>query len=217
MAPDGAPEALLRLDPASPETLTGVRWRAWILATMGAVALAHLADPLAWRLLRLDRVNDTDWGRLLRSAGYLPTWGLAAILIWRHRPESATQRVAARYVVVSALAGGVVAELLKLLFRRGRPEAELFAYSFRAFTEAPLSTRGLGLPSSHTLVAFAAATAMGVLFPRTRWAWFAFAAGCALTRVLALGHFLSDVTLAACLGWGIAHWVALRMHVEPVS
>ena len=188
-----------------------------MLFTVGAVALAHLADPLAWRLLRLDRVYETDWGRLLRSVGYLPTWGLAALVLWRHRPESVAQRVAARYLLVSALAGGVVAEVLKLLFRRGRPDAELFAYSFRAFTEAPLSTRGLGLPSSHTLVAYAAATAMGVLFPRTRWVWFALATGCALTRVLALGHFLSDVTLAACLGWGIAHWLAVRTQVESVS
>ena len=217
MAPDIAPDAPLRIATAAAPTLARAWWRAWMLATVGAVALAHVADPLAWRFLRLERVNDTDWGRLLRSAGYLPTWGLAALVLWRHRPESAAQRVAARYVLLSALAGGVVAEQLKLLIRRGRPDPERFAYTFRAFTEAPFSTRGLGLPSSHTLVAFAGAAAMGVLFPRTRWIWFAFAAGCALTRVLALGHFLSDVTLAACLGWGIAQWVALRMRVEPVS
>ena len=42
------------------------------------------------------------------------------------------------------------------------------------------------------------------LYPRARWLWYALAAGCALTRVLARAHFLSDVTLAAIIGWAVA-------------
>jgi membrane-associated phospholipid phosphatase len=42
------------------------------------------------------------------------------------------------------------------------------------------------------------------LFPRARWLWYALAAGCALTRVLARAHFVSDVTLSAVIGWAVA-------------
>ena len=40
----------------------------------------------------------------------------------------------------------------------------------------------------------------------------ALAAGCAVTRVLAHAHFLSDVTVGALLGWsaGWGTWIALR-------
>jgi len=57
------------------------------------------------------------------------------------------------------------------------------------------------------MVAFAAATALAHLFPRAKWVWFALAAGCAATRIIAHAHFLSDVMLGAlmgwCVGWGV--------------
>ena len=100
--------------------------------------------------------------------------------------------------------GGVVAEVLKLLVRRLRPDAETFGYAFRAFTDGPLSNRGMGMPSSHTLVAFAGAFALARLFPGATWVWILLAAGCGLTRVLATAHFLSDTVTAACVGWAVA-------------
>jgi membrane-associated phospholipid phosphatase len=103
--------------------------------------------------------------------------------------------------------GGIVAEVLKLLFRRERPEAHAGAYVFRSWRDHAVSTAGLSLPSSHALVAFAAAAMLARLYPRARWLCFALAVGCALTRVLARAHFLSDVTLAAIVGWAVAAMV----------
>ena len=93
-----------------------------------------------------------------------------------------------------------MAELLKLAIRRLRPSPDVFEYLFRSYTEGPLSNRGMGLPSSHVLVAFSGAAVMAKLFPQARWLWYLLAAGCAATRVLALGHFLSDTVVAALLG-----------------
>jgi membrane-associated phospholipid phosphatase len=56
------------------------------------------------------------------------------------------------------------------------------------------------MASSHVGVAFGALAMLALLFPRTRPVCFALAAGCALSRVLAGAHFLSDVTVAAVLG-----------------
>jgi membrane-associated phospholipid phosphatase len=185
-----------------------------LMLALVAITVAHVADPWAWQWLRALRINETDAGRMLRSLGYLPTWlAIGGALWFQHRGTLGGARPAV-YVVMSATMGGLLAEVLKLLLRRERPALDLFAYSFRAYTEDPFSTRGLGLPSSHVLVAFAGAAAISTLYPRTRPVWLVLAAGCALTRILAVGHFLSDTVVAAILGVAVAavctRWVAPR-------
>jgi membrane-associated phospholipid phosphatase len=151
---------------------------------------------------------------MLRIAGFLPTWGIisVALLLCVARTEatSAAARWRAVSPLIAATVGGIVAEILKLLLRRERPEAHAGAYVFRSWADHPLSTSGLALPSSHALVAFSAAAMLARMYPRARWLWYAVAAGCALTRVLARAHFLSDVTLSAIVGWivaaGVARW-----------
>jgi membrane-associated phospholipid phosphatase len=85
--------------------------------------------------------------------------------------------------------------------RRERPGVADGAYVFRSFAEKPFSTSGLALPSSHGLVAFSAAWILCRLYPRAWPIWVALAAGCALSRVEAHAHFLSDVTVAAVAAW----------------
>jgi membrane-associated phospholipid phosphatase len=146
--------------------------------------------------------------------GFAPTWGVAALAIWLHEKPEAAAKAAARawYLVTAVIVGGLLAEVMKLLLRRERPEVMDGDYSFRAWSDHPFSTSGLAWPSSHTMVAFAACTAMARLFPRARWVWYALAAGCGITRMLARAHFLSDVMLGAlfgwCVGWGV--WFLMR-------
>lgn len=173
-----------------------------------ALVAAHALDPVAWQYARLPKVNDTDWGRMLRTLGYLPMWIVLAAAMRLQTAEGRVRRFRTHLLIWAPLAGGLTAELLKLLIRRLRPDPEAFGYAFRAFADGPLSNRGMGMPSSHVLVAFAGAAALGILFPRLRLLALGLAAGCALTRILALGHFLSDTVAAACLGWLVAHVVA---------
>jgi membrane-associated phospholipid phosphatase len=57
------------------------------------------------------------------------------------------------------------------------------------------------------------------LFPRARVVWFALAAGCGLSRLLARAHFLSDVALAALVGILVAAllWRWYLRRFVPVS
>jgi membrane-associated phospholipid phosphatase len=177
-------------------------------------ALPMLADRWVYDHLYHRNLYDLDWARLLRVMGFVPTWMIAALAMWLHERPAAAERAAARawYLVTAPIAGGLLCEILKLLLRRERPEANDGAYGFRAWSDHPFSTSGLAWPSSHTMVAFAAATAMARLFPRARWVWYALAAGCGLTRILAHAHFFSDVMLGAlfgwCVGWGI--WFVMK-------
>ena len=189
-------------------------------------ALPMLADRWAYDHLYYKNIYDQDWARLLRVMGFAPTWGIAALAMWLHEhPASAEaiediRRSAARawYLITASLAGGLLAEIMKLLLRRQRPEVNEGDYGFRAWSDHPFSTSGLAWPSSHTMVAFAAATALARLFPRAEWVWYSLAAGCGVARILAHAQFVSDVTLGAvlggCVGWGV--WFAMRARMGRV-
>ncbi len=188
-----------------------------LLASALLFALACALDSWAWQHLRVSDVYGKDWGRFFRIAGFLPTWMLgsaALILSDRGTASPAPRRFWWRGMLLTAapLASGLVCEVLKILLRRERPGLHDGAYVFRSFADRPWSTSAIGLPSSHVMVAFAGAGMASYLFPRTWPAWMLFAAGCALTRVAAQAHFLSDVVLAGIAGIFVARsmWLWLN-------
>jgi len=196
------------------------QWTRLLIVAVVAVALAHALDGVAWRSARLLSVNDKDWGRLLRSMGYLPTWGVIALGFWLQQRDHPRRRAYAWALLLGPALSGGVAEVLKLLIRRLRPNPDVFEYVFRPFADGPLSNRGMGMPSSHVLVAFGGAAVLAHLYPRARWLWYTLAAGCAATRVLAMGHFLSDTVVAAVCGLAVGSWVwgrANRGVVTPAA
>ena len=83
---------------------------------------------------------------------------------------------------------GALAESLKLVFRRLRPGDTVPDYVFRPFLENPWSNKGMGMPSSHMMVAMGAAVVLARLYPRVWWMWYAIAIGCGLTRILAVAQ-----------------------------
>lgn len=182
-------------------------WRALGWTTV-LFLLAVLLDPWAYAHLHDPKVYDRDWGRMLRVVGFLGSWLALAVGIALHEGTDVARRPLARrrahLLFWSAAIGGLIAEAGKLLFRRERPEVHGGEYGFRAFADRTWSTSGLALPSSHTLVAFAGAAMLARLYPRARWVGYTLAAGCALSRVMAHAHFLSDTVMAAGLGWVVA-------------
>lgn len=215
----------------------------WLL---GLVALftfvPMLRDRWAYDTLYVPNLYDRDWARLLREMGWYPTWVVAALALWlagRARrgvdapvaaPADAdavkpgvgdtakwTAGWRATYLLLAPAVSGITCEVVKLVIRRERPEHNDGAYGFRPWDDHPFSTAGLAMPSSHTMVAFAAATALARLFPGARWVWYGLATGCAVTRVMARAHFVSDVTLGALLGWSVGWgvWIAMRPHTRP--
>jgi len=49
------------------------------------------------------------------------------------------------------------------------------------------------------------------LFPRAWWLWFLLSAGCAVTSVMAVAHFLSDTVVAAVLGYAVGELLSRWM------
>lgn len=184
----------------------------FLVVSAAAVILAHLADRWFYHHFTLPTVYGHDWGRMLRVFGYYPTWMLAALALmlhdWAPRARESWRAASRRAwrLFWSPAVGGILAEALKLVVRRERPNMTDGLYVFRAWTDGPFSSKGFGMASSHTAVAFGAAAMLARLFPRARVVWYGVAVGCALTRVASGAHFLSDVVVGALLGW-LAAWM----------
>lgn len=188
---------------------------AWLLGFVAVfAAVPMLADRYMYDHWHNPGVYDQEWGRLMRVMGWWPTWATMALALWLTQRWADRARAAlhAKALVLAPAVAGLVCEFLKLVVRRERPEINAGDYGFRPWDIRPFDTAGLAMPSSHTMVAFAAATVLARIYPGGRWVWYTLAAGCAATRVLAHAHFLSDVTVGALLGWsaGWGTWIALR-------
>lgn len=174
---------------------------------IGLFVVAQVTDQWLFHHVVFSGIYDHGWGRMLRDAGYLPLWALVGTALvlqdWVPRVGKALGRASRRGLLLfgSAAIGGAVAEVLKLTFRRERPGLTDGVHVFRSWSDHPFSTAELGLPSSEAAVAFAAAAALARLFPESWLLWYMLAGGCALTRVASGAHFVSDVVLAALVGY----------------
>ena len=188
----------------------------WALAFVCAFVVVSLFDFVLIDALttidpetrRVDRSFETeDWYALLRVFGSIPLWAIIAVVI----VALGKGLRAALAVLCAAALGGIGAELLKLVFARERPVDDAIliegGYRFRAPFSGFVDGSNLGLPSSHTAVAFAGAVALGALVPKLRPLVFLLAAGCAWTRMISGAHYPSDVFMGAVVGALAAWWV----------
>jgi membrane-associated phospholipid phosphatase len=182
----------------------------WIVAAIVAFLAASAIDSWAFHHLQKPNVYDVDWGRALRSVGYWPLWIALSLALWLVDRRRGQGRWRAAMIASSVTAAGLLGELLKLVIRRERPGTLNGVYAFRPWSDHPFSTRNLGMPSSHALIAFSGAAAMSALFPEATGVWYALAIGCGVTRVLAGAHFVSDVVAGAAIGIAVAVVIARR-------
>lgn len=193
----------------------------WLRAYHGALALlalfvlVSLLDfPLLHALTnadehgRVDRSFETeDWYAMLRVVGSLWTWivaGLALALLDRSLRRAIP-------VLAAPLVAGFIAELLKLVLARERPVDNGIIqdgfYHFRIPFSGFVDGSNLGLPSSHTAVAFGGMTALALIKPRLTPLCLLLALGCGLSRMLTGAHFATDVLLGAAVGILAARWI----------
>jgi len=196
------------------------RWVRWLVVWGAAFVVALLLDRWVYGLLHEPGLAEKDWVEALRQMGYLPTWLVIGLLIWLHdrrgggpapggvaaRPPAKPGHHRAGLVVLSAVLTGAAANVLKPVIGRLRPDPEgVTAWAARPRVIFADGERiGLGLPSGHTAVAFGGCVMIALLWPAWRWPMLALAAGCALTRLWAGAHALSDVVMAAGVASGIA-------------
>jgi membrane-associated phospholipid phosphatase len=183
----------------------------WFLAVAGFLGALAL-DRAVYTQVFVENPQIQDWYRLFRVGGYLPFWLLVA-LAWLLIDSAAFSicrlRAALRrglLLSLSVVAAGALGEALKVLIRRERPGLPDGTYVFRSWLDRPFDSSGLGLPSGHATVAFAATWVLCRLYPRAMPVWLFWGVGCAVSRLLDRAHFLSDVYLA-----GLFTFVLVRL------
>ena len=197
--------------------VTGIALIACTMILVDACAVGAAQRLPSWLISVLDEI--TDFGRLTWIL--VPTGALLLLLGVLASPELprvaqgviAAVAVRLSFLFVATALPGLVMTILKRLIGRGRP---LVGGSADPFLYHPLgwSVEYASLPSGHATNAFAAAIAIGALWPRTRPFMWVYAIAIALSRIVLTAHFASDVLAGACAGIAGAllmrRWFAAR-------
>lgn len=222
--------AMLRLPPRVPGTRRRMRAGRLMAGTLLAIALCGAAMLLLdrweiwfyhllprWALVVFSEI--TDFGKshwflvptglaLIAAAAVLsPALGRTAHLVLL----SVTVRIG--FVFLAIGLPSLAVTIGKRLIGRARPP--LFNQT-GPFDFVPFSWRVeyASMPSGHATSAFAAAVAIGALFPRARTAMWVYAGIIALSRVALAAHYPSDVIAGALVGAAgallVRWWFATR-------
>jgi membrane-associated phospholipid phosphatase len=189
----------------------------FLLVAAATLAVASALDgPIGGTLSRHGISYSYDLYTMFRLAGYVPLWLVVAAAFVAIDSAAGWRRAWRRGGLLAApvVLSGAVAELLKLAIRRERPGLAAIAYAFRPWHESPFATAGLGAPSSHSAVAFAAAWTLSRLYPRASAVWLTIAALCALSRLARNDHYVSDLAGGALVAYAVVavlwQWLAPR-------
>jgi membrane-associated phospholipid phosphatase len=186
-------------------TRSGVARLQWLEDSIGERQLQAMLRAIMRGSFKVAEITET----LAYGAAYLfgriwPWIALALFFIFRHWAGTDGHKVKEGlrrgvFVVLVPGSAGLMAEMLKLVVRRMRPEALDGWYAFKAWPQTGVLSgsfwngSGIGLASSHAAVAFGGALAAGLLLPRWRIPLFLLAGLCAASRIAVGAHFLSDV------------------------
>lgn len=201
----------------------------WLLLGAGlallAGACARWVDlPLAiWIKQSVsDGVNESfEWvGQMGESGPYIGV-ALAFYVIglvglargWRNplRMSYASMARGSLLMLSTMAVGGLIVLVLKRSVARARPEL-FFEKGIYGLGESFSRVQQFNsFPSSHTYAAFAVAVVLAILAPRWRVVFYLLAVLVAMSRLVNLDHYLSDVMTAAGIAVVVGHMLAPRV------
>jgi undecaprenyl-diphosphatase len=184
------------------------------MAFVDAPTSRAVASLPGWLLEAFAEITDFGWsGWLLWPTG-LALLALAALM----RPAlgrtanlvAASLAVRLGFVFLAVAIPGLAVSIVKRLIGRVRPSA-LGPFSYVPFSWRPDYA---SMPSGHSTAVFAAALAIGAVWPEARLAAWACAVLIAISRVVVSAHYPSDVLAGAvvgiCAALAVRRWFAGR-------
>ncbi len=177
------------------------------LATGAAIATDHRA------MTRVVSHNpDFNQANIDTSNALIGIWiaAPAAVYGYGHFEQNDHARQAGILSGEAMVDGVVVEQGMKLIFWRERPGVD---GSRGRFFQSGVGVDS-SFPSSHSLIAWSAASALAgeTSSHWTQFALYSAATGISLTRVMGQQHFPSDVLVGSATGWLIGHYVSHRRH-----
>jgi membrane-associated phospholipid phosphatase len=209
--------------------VSAVRWRqaspyqtAFHTGMTGVVCLCFAALAL-WVDVPLARLIKTQAirGDLVKIIQFSEVFahgsGVMLVIMAAGAIDSRGWRIVPR-LLVSAYVAGMLANLLKLLVVRLRPEEFDLSLSvlesFQGWAPWHANAYEIGravqsFPSGHTATAMGLGLAFCRLYPRATWFFLLLATLAGMQRMEASAHFLSDVLTGAALGFFVTAWLDL--------
>jgi hypothetical protein len=180
------------------------------LATGAAIATDHRAMTQV-----VSRDPDFNQANIDASNALIGGWIAAPVAIYGYghfhpSPHAREAGILSGEAMVDSV---VVEQGMKLIFWRERPGVD---NSRGRFFQSNVGADS-SFPSSHSLIAWSAASALAGEYPShwTQFALYSAATGVSITRVIGQQHFPSDVLVGSATGWLIGHYVSHRRHRRP--
>jgi len=204
-------ESLRKPRPLPSQTVQRLLWAGVLVAVVCLLLMPYGDRPIMlffreWNLpYRTFFKGITDLGN---SAIYLIPSLLLAVVLKKamtaaafSKYKSVLQRISrqAFFLFTSIAVAGLVNGLIKIVLGRPRPSQFLQGETAN-FLFFQFSSKMWSFPSGHTNTAFALATALGLLFPKTRYVTFPVAVLIAVSRLVTGSHYLSDLVAGAFIG-----------------
>jgi len=176
-------------------------------------AVTHLPRSIVWLFDQITDFGKSGWflwplgvlfvllAALPAALPRIPQLVLAAIMV----------RVGFLFVAIGL--PGLFDTIIKRLIGRARPSISSIVDPtlFKPFI---WRAEYASLPSGHATTAFAVLVAFGTLWPRSRTAFLVYAVAIALSRIVVMGHYPTDVLAGAVVGTVgavmVRRWFALR-------
>jgi membrane-associated phospholipid phosphatase len=188
------------------EVLAGT---ALVVATLAAVTVffdewviievRRLPEPLIAAFDRLTDFGKSGWFLFPLGVFLLTVAAVSAVLPRISALVLASVAGRAGFLVAAIAAPGLFTTVLKYLVGRARPYVTGVADAY-AYSPFNLRAEYASFPSGHTTTAFAAAVAIGAMWPHARVAMWIYALGIAVSRVVVTAHYPSDVIASAIVG-----------------
>jgi undecaprenyl-diphosphatase len=179
-------------------------------------AIAHYRAWPLWLVRVFDAITDfgkAEWFLVPAGLSLIALAALASHTVGRITNLVITSNaVRVGFVFFAVALPSLFSTIIKRLVGRARP----LRVPGHDVYFAPFSWRVeyASLPSGHSTTAFAAAAALGALFPRARVAFWTYAAIIAISRVVLVAHYPSDViagaVVGACGALLVRRWYAVR-------
>jgi len=197
-----------------------------MMMAVDAPAVGLVARVPEWLIEKFDQVTDfgkSPWFLVPIAAALVSIAALTSPTLPRmSRGVLAAMAVRLGFLFLAIGLPGLFWTIAKRLIGRARPlvDGRVDPFSYR-----PLSwnVEYASLPSGHAVDAFAAAMAIGALWPRTRPVMWTYAVVIAASRVVLTAHFPSDVVIGAVAGvlgvllvrdWFAARGLAFALHAD---
>lgn len=118
-----------------------------------------------------------------------------------------TFRDAGKFLIAGFVTSGIAVQIIKHLLGRARPRI-----TYDILFAGPSIRGGYdSFPSGHTTAAFCCAFIISLYFPKYRAVFYLLAVLIALSRVIGLSHFPSDILAGAVLGLAVGKFMFLKI------